>query len=117
MTNDPTAAGPLDTWAIVELMGHVTIIGRVTEAQLAGVPVLRIDRPDERAQYIAPQSLYRLTPCTEDEARQAHEAEQRRWYGPYGLPSSLAAALTPGRPALPVSAHGDPLGDDDSDPF
>lgn len=90
---------PLDTWAVVELMGHVTIIGHVTEAMLAGVPVLRIARPDDRAQYVAPQSLYRLTPCTEDEARAGY-ASMSRWGGT-GLPSALPQP----RPA--IAAAGD----------
>lgn len=83
-----TAPEPLDTWAIVELMGHVTIIGQVTETTLAGAPVLRIARIDGRVQRVSPQALYRLTDVTEAEARAAWLA-QTSWSGSRGLPNAL----------------------------
>lgn len=92
-------SSPGDQWAIVELMGHVTIIGRVTERAFAGAPMLRIERPDGRVQRVSPQSLYRVTDCTEAEALAAH-AEMSRWGGT-GLPGSLP------RPA--IGAPGDPF--------
>ena len=36
----------LDTWAIVEIMGHTRIAGRITETTLAGGVFLRIDVPE-----------------------------------------------------------------------
>jgi len=102
-----TGPAPLDTYAVIELMGHVTIIGRVTETTLAGAPVLRVDRIDGRVQRVSPQALYRLTDVTEDEARAAWLA-QASWSGSRGLPN----ALTQG------DAHASPWGDDDDDdPF
>lgn len=88
---DATAPGepqPADTWAITELMGHVTIIGRVTETTLAGAPMLRIARIDGRVQRVSPQALYRLTDVTEAEARAAWLA-QSSWSGSRGLPNAL----------------------------
>lgn len=87
---------PDDTqYAVVELMGHVTLIGRVTEATLAGAPVLRIDRMDGRVQRVSPQALYRFTDVSEDEARAAWTA-MTRWGGNLALPTALAQA----RPAV-----------------
>lgn len=69
----PTGPG----WAIVELMGHRTLAGYVTETTLAGFGMLRIDiYPGEATEPIAspmhpPSALYGLTPCTEDRARRA----------------------------------------------
>jgi len=101
------SAAPLDTWAVIELMGHVTIIGRVTETTLAGAPMLRVDRIDGRVQRVSPQALYRLTDVTEDEARAAWLA-QASWSGSRGLPN----ALTQGE------VHSSPWADDDDDdPF
>jgi len=96
---------PLDTWAIIELMGHVTIIGQVTETTLASAPMLRIDRIDGRIQRVSPQALYRLTDVTETEARAAWLA-QASWSGSRGLPN----ALTQG------DAHASP-DDDEDDPY
>lgn len=73
-------------WAILELMGHRRLAGWVTETELAGQGVLRLDVPhesdaaDEAAeehgedlwlatQFYAPSALYCLTPTTEDVAR------------------------------------------------
>lgn len=95
---DATAPGepqPDGTWAIVELMGHVTIIGRVTETTLAGAPVLRIERIDGRVQRVSPQALYRLTDVTEDEAKAAWLA-QASWSGSRGLPNALTQGESSG---------------------
>lgn len=88
--SEPAEPQPLDTFAVVEAMGHRTLIGSVTEATVAGKALLRVQRLDGPVQYLPPESLYMLTPCTQ---AQAHEA-QRRVYGP-GLPHYLAA-LTAG---------------------
>lgn len=61
-------------WAIVELMGHVKLAGRLSEHQLGGQTLLRLDMPTENGQhivqFISPSSLYRITPTTEKAARQ-----------------------------------------------
>lgn len=60
-------------WAIVELMGHVRVGGYVTEEERFGTKMGRIDiyTPDGRCvtQYFGGQSVYRLTPTTEEIAR------------------------------------------------
>lgn len=99
-------SSPGEQWAIVELMGHVTIIGRVTEQSYAGAPMLRIERLDGRVQRVGAQSLYRVTDCTADEAAQAH-AELSRWGGT-GLPSGLP------RPA--IAAADEDMTNRDVDP-
>jgi hypothetical protein len=86
-----TTPEPLDTYAVVEAMGHRTAIGRVSEATIAGKQLLRVDRLDGAVQYYPPESLYCLTPCTREQA----EAAQKRSFGNGGLPYGLAA-LTSG---------------------
>lgn len=59
-----------DEWAIVEMLGHRRLAGRVREVQLAGAGFLRLDVPAtdghaEQTQYIAPGSVYALHPTTE----------------------------------------------------
>lgn len=61
-----------DSWAVVELMGHVKMAGRVTEEERFGAKMGRVDIPQGDAfvtQYFGGGSVYRLTPCTEETAR------------------------------------------------
>lgn len=59
-------------WGILELMGHVKLAGYITEEELFGKKMGRIDIPHgdgDVTQYFGGDSVYRLTPCTEDTAR------------------------------------------------
>lgn len=60
-------------WAILELMGHVKLAGFVTEEELFGSKMGRIDVPGEGServtQYFGGHTVYRLTPVTEEVAR------------------------------------------------
>ena len=61
-----------DGWAILELMGHVRLAGRITEESHFGVALGRIDIPNGdtfTTQYFGGSSIYRLTPTTEEIAR------------------------------------------------
>ena len=61
------------SWAVVELMGHRRMAGLVTEQELFGVGMLRIDVPGAddamTTQFYSPSALYCLTPVTEHVAR------------------------------------------------
>lgn len=63
-------------WAILELMGHTKLAGFVTEEKRFGSEIGRIDIPTSAddptkffTQYFGGQTIYRLTPCTEQVAR------------------------------------------------
>ncbi|MDD5094069.1 MAG: acetyltransferase [Dehalococcoidia bacterium] len=60
-------------WAILELMGHIRLGGKVTEEQRFGGTMGRIDIPDGNGglitQYFGANAVFRLTPTTEDIAR------------------------------------------------
>lgn len=61
-----------DQWAILELLGHVRIAGRVTEEEHFGAKLGRIDIPNGdgfTTQWFSGGSIYRLTPTTEAIAR------------------------------------------------
>jgi len=62
-----------DIWAVVELMGHRRVVGRVTEQEIAGAGFLRIDIPSDppQTQFYAPGSVYALTPVSEEAVRVA----------------------------------------------
>lgn len=74
----------LNSWAIVELMGHCRIYGKVTEEERFGVKMGRVDIPAPDGtfvtQYFGGGSVYRLT--LTDEATVKQGLEQ---YKPAGL--------------------------------
>jgi hypothetical protein len=69
-------------WCVIEQLGHKKLAGYVTEVEIAGAGFLRVDvhgtTPIDPAfmsgqaiatQFIAPSSLYALTPTTESICR------------------------------------------------
>jgi hypothetical protein len=72
---EETPSEAFEQWSIVELMGHRRLAGRVSEANLFGTTLIRIDVPKSRTsqeyvtQFYAPSALYCLTPTTEEIAR------------------------------------------------
>ena len=69
-----------DQWAIVEVMGHKKYAGRVTEQQIAGAGLVRVDVPEvvlgekthpPYSKLIGPSSIYCITPVTEELAKKA----------------------------------------------
>jgi len=98
---EPAAPAQPGEWGILEVMGHRTAIGRISERELAGKPMLHVVRADGIVQWYSPESLYALTPCTEQQAAEA----ARRQYQP-GLPYGLRA----------ITAASDD-DEDDADPW
>ncbi|HEV2071060.1 MAG TPA: hypothetical protein VGR26_14820 [Acidimicrobiales bacterium] len=65
---------PYEGWAIVELMGHRRLAGRVSEAEQYGTAMLRLDVPAVDGQQAATQfyggsAIYCVTPTDEEAAR------------------------------------------------
>lgn len=80
-----------EEWAILELMGHRRLAGKVTEAAILGGSLLRIDIPGEdgsfkSTQFYGPQAIYCLTPTTPEIAKavatQSHPEPISRWEFP-----------------------------------
>lgn len=66
--NESTFTG----WAILELMGHVRVAGKISQVAQYGSPMGRIDIPSGDGfvtQFFGGSSVYRITPCTEEIAR------------------------------------------------
>lgn len=105
---EPTAADlPEGDYAIAEIMGHSTMIGRYTEVERFGTKMLSLEPIWESkllpAVFVGGSSLYRFTPCSREVAF-ARQPKQR-----YQLPEAIRATLPPEvRPALPAP---DALGD------
>jgi hypothetical protein len=88
-------------WAVLELMGHRRLAGRVTEEQIAGAGVLRLDVPGEDGQpdvtqFYSPAALYCITPTTEAIARQLAKRYRPEPVHRYEL--TALPATTGGRP-------------------
>jgi hypothetical protein len=87
--------GRVDGWGILEVMGHRRLAGQVTEVEVCGARMLRVDVPDtsEEAapdavhltQFYPPSAIFCLTPTTEAKAREEASRLQprppRRWAG------------------------------------
>lgn len=81
-------AESFEGWAILELMGHRKMAGRVSEAVVGGASFVRIDVPADgdaapATQFYAPGAVYCITPTTEEMARAVAEtcrpAPVSRW--------------------------------------
>jgi hypothetical protein len=87
MNTDKTKTS-FEEWALVELFGHQKIVGKVTEATLAGGAFLRVDVPaaDENkafTRFYGPGAIYSINPIGEEEAaqlvRQYRHEPVNRW--------------------------------------
>lgn len=100
-------------WAILELMGHRRLAGYVTEQEIAGAGMLRIDVPGDNdgvhaTHFYSPSSLYCLTPVTEEVARglaaRTKPTPVQRWELP-----------APREPERPSEYEEEPFTDEDED--
>lgn len=84
-----------EQWAILELMGHVKLAGRVTEEEHFGAKLGRIDIPNAdggfTTQYFSGGSIYRLTPTTEEIARSVAQRNQPHPVQLWELPAPKVA--------------------------
>lgn len=77
-----------EAWAVVEIMGHKQVAGKVTEEAIAGVNMLRIDIPEAdghpaQTVYHGGQAVYAIHPCSEELARAAAAALRARQVDPF----------------------------------
>lgn len=114
----------IDTWAIVEIMGHQQCAGRARTEAFGGVVMLRVDTPElperkrtrqrwsyERqaneeyeevaplepsyTQWIGMGSIYRLTPCTEQMAVEFVDRHRRQPIQELNVRPAVAALPAP----------------------
>ncbi|HMQ77146.1 MAG TPA: hypothetical protein PKE21_13685 [Flavobacteriales bacterium] len=65
----------INTWAIVELLGHNRIAGHITEQTVVGVPMLRVDVPaigelPAFTRLFGGAAIYAINPCDQETALQ-----------------------------------------------
>lgn len=80
-----------DGWAILELMGHRKLAGRISEATIGGHPMLRLDTPSavgEVTQFYSAAAVYCITPCDEATARKVSDAYRPQPVSPFELPAA-----------------------------
>ena len=101
-----TEQGKFESWAIVELFGHQTIVGLVSEATIGGCSFLRVDVPasngDEAyTKFFSNGAVYAMTPVSESVAREALRRHRTRAVNVYGVnlvPKALPADDEPDEP-------------------
>ena len=83
-----------DVWAIVELMGHVRLAGKLTEEEKFGSKLGRLDIPDGAGyitQFFGGGSVYRITVVTEAVARETSKRTTPAPVSPWNYPKQIAA--------------------------
>lgn len=94
---------PAGEYAIVEVLGHRTIVGRIEEVERFGSKLMSIEPIFQGrllpAVLIGGSSIYQFTPCDRETA--IARAPKSDWQ----LPASVRAAMPP--TALPVPDDGD----------
>lgn len=80
-----------DSWCLVELFGHQKIVGKVTEATLAGGAFLRCDVPEFNGspaftRFYSPGSIYSINPISEEVARGLMETYRNEPVSRFELP-------------------------------
>lgn len=95
-------ASDTEAWAIVELMGHVRLAGRISEEEKFGAKMGRIDipNPDQSetstgpfiTQFFGGGSVYRITLVTEEVARHVAKGTTSAPISPWDFPKQLQAA-------------------------
>ncbi len=73
MNEQKGTRAPFEAWAVVELMGHVKLAGKVTEQEVLGSKLGRIEIPQKDGtfvtQFFGGASVYRISPVSEEVAR------------------------------------------------
>lgn len=107
----PWDALPAGEYGIVELFGHTTLVGRITEAERFGAKLLALEPLFNgvmlTAVFHGGAAIYRLTPCS----RQV--AWERQPRNEWNLPPAIKAILP--QEALPAPAAVAEVEDDGED--
>jgi hypothetical protein len=103
-----------EQWAILELMGHRRLAGKVTDAEIGGGAFIRIDIPmrngENSTQFYSPGAVYCITPTTEEIA-----CKMAMTYQPEPVNRWEFAQLESPAPEQSNDMFGDYNGDDDDD--
>lgn len=96
-------------WCVVELMGHVTLAGFLSEQEIAGSALLRIDVPETDvgpafSKMVGTSAIYGITPVDEQTVRAICSEAPQRPFSSWELESAFRkyydARLERERPAI-----------------
>lgn len=94
---------PPETWAILEQLGHRRLAGRVSEVEMFGVKMGRIDIPQAdgkmMTKFFGGGSVYSMTIVNEEAARAVAAGIHCKPVEPWEMPKALPPA--PERPSGP----------------
>lgn len=112
-----TEAKTFEGWAIVEIMGHQTYAGRVSEQIVGGSPFVRVDVPEipERklqafTKLFGGSSIYCITPVSEEVARLRAASICKQPVDVYDLPIEAREAIYAARQKGPALEHKQEVG-------
>ena len=82
------------------MMGHAQYAGRVSEYSDLGVPLVRVEIPEVDGEpacekLLGASAIFRITPCTEEAAREAAKSLRVRPLSMVALPSTEPPRLGP----------------------
>lgn len=104
-----------EEWAIVEIMGHRRLAGRIQQVTRFGADMLRIDRPMKDGTFVTEfyggSSIYAVRPCTEAIARGAEES----WNDPRPIAPLDYQPAKPDRDLTALPVFRSPPAEDDDD--
>lgn len=101
MPNQTSEKSTFDEWALVELFGHARIVGRVTEATIAGGAFIRVDVPNDDGsevvftRFFGPSAIYSMSPIGKELALQLAKRQSAEPVKRYELPPAIAAPPAP----------------------
>lgn len=89
-----TESSKFKGWCVVELMGHVTLAGFVSEQEIAGSALIRIDVPETDAgpaftKMVGTGSVYGITPVDEQAVRAICSEGAQRPFSAWQLQSAF----------------------------
>lgn len=114
-TAEPTAADlPAGEYAIVELFGHQTLVGRVQEVERFGTKMLALEPLFQNklleAVLHGGAAIYRMTPCSPEIAWK--QQPRKEWQLPASIRVTVPIALLTSEPAIDAIPDFDPDPDD-----
>lgn len=105
-----TDENQFEIWGILEIMGHQTYAGHISEQTIAGDGFIRVDVPQVGelpafTKIFGAASIYAITPTTEEVARMRAESLRQSPLSVYDLPAPVRQMM--GRAALPAAEQAD----------
>jgi hypothetical protein len=105
-----------ESWAVVELLGHVTMAGKLSEEERFGAKMGRVDIPTDAGGwttiYFGGSSVYRITPCVEAVARAKARSHQPKPVYAWEIPAPKDAETAPMRQLQSSRDDFTDIGDD-----